>query len=567
MAVFNIRAILFVAVLWTAVHKTNNSCHALVAIRPLSSWRLSVPMPRQNHATAETQRHFRQSPRLLPLSVVPLQLSSLVVDAVTATNTVAAANTEMSPLLLYFWQTVIANGIPAAFALLVIGFTAKQFRSNSSTGRRGDSTNGDSTGSVVAAQQLYDDLYGDQDPDPFDPQRPRRRTGGFGSWLGGDNNTNKNRLPQNTGVPLSQYLQLTHVNKKYDSYQYSMTAATQTKAQAAAQYRTAAWNRAFSSSIGSSLSTTDAMNSTTTTNIATALAPSKRQELQTLEQEYLKQSALKQQEWQSLQTKLQQLAMDETMEKTLGMKSVYQLDPAAVGEKDSSTQNKTATELETSNNNIFANLGRNPSNNNKSKKKQSLLSAMSALQTSLASLETDFFQKVLVVVGPTHAAAVRTAILGRDGGFPTGAAGGVRPFFPALADESMTGRVFVTRFPGDATASQVATLREEVTALVQNGRSGVDRVVVVLQTGGGTVTGYGLAAAQLMRLKDAGLHLTIAVEQVAASGGYMMACIADRIVASPFAVLGSIGVISDIPNVYNRLKQEGIEFQTVTAGK
>jgi serine protease SohB len=129
------------------------------------------------------------------------------------------------------------------------------------------------------------------------------------------------------------------------------------------------------------------------------------------------------------------------------------------------------------------------------------------------------------------------------------------------------GRVFVLRFPGDVAASQVATLRQEVTALVQHGVPGRDQVVLVLQTGGGTVTGYGLAAAQLERLKQADLYLTIAVEQVAASGGYMMACIADKIVASPFAVLGSIGVISDIPNVYNRLKQEGIEFQTVTAGK
>lgn len=81
------------------------------------------------------------------------------------------------------------------------------------------------------------------------------------------------------------------------------------------------------------------------------------------------------------------------------------------------------------------------------------------------------------------------------------------------------------------------------------------------------MTGYGLAAAQLLRLKTAGLKLTIAVEQVAASGGYMMCCVADHIVASPFAVLGSIGVITDIPNVYERLKKEGIEFQTVTAGK
>ncbi|EEC44148.1 predicted protein, partial [Phaeodactylum tricornutum CCAP 1055/1] len=127
-------------------------------------------------------------------------------------------------------------------------------------------------------------------------------------------------------------------------------------------------------------------------------------------------------------------------------------------------------------------------------------------------------------------------------------------------------RVYVTRFPGDATASQVADLREEVTAIVRHAQPG-DQALVVLQTGGGTVTGYGLAAAQLQRFRDAGMQLTVAVEQVAASGGYLMSCVADRIVASPFAVLGSIGVISDIPNVYDRLKKEGIEFQTVTAGK
>ncbi|KAH8064817.1 peptidase [Aureococcus anophagefferens] len=116
-------------------------------------------------------------------------------------------------------------------------------------------------------------------------------------------------------------------------------------------------------------------------------------------------------------------------------------------------------------------------------------------------------------------------------------------------------------------ASQLANLREEVTAVLgfANATRG-DEVVLKLNSGGGTVTGYGLAAAQLMRVKDAGFKLTVCIEQVAASGGYMMACVGDRIVASPFAVLGSIGVISDIPNVYERLKKEGIEFQTVTAG-
>jgi len=128
--------------------------------------------------------------------------------------------------------------------------------------------------------------------------------------------------------------------------------------------------------------------------------------------------------------------------------------------------------------------------------------------------------------------------------------------------------VFVLNFPGDVTASQVKDLRQEVTAVIQSANTTRgDEVVLVLNTGGGTVTGYGLAAAQLIRLKNAGLKLNVCVEQVAASGGYMMACCADRLIASPFAVLGSIGVITQTPNVYDRLNREGVEFLTVTAGK
>ena len=141
------------------------------------------------------------------------------------------------------------------------------------------------------------------------------------------------------------------------------------------------------------------------------------------------------------------------------------------------------------------------------------------------------------------------------------------PFGKAVPQEKR-GHVFVLEFFGDVQASQVKNLREEVTAVLSGGAvERGDEVLLVLNTGGGTVTGYGLAAAQLLRLKAAGLKLTVCVEQVAASGGYMMACTADRLVASPFAVLGSIGVITDIPNVYERLKREGISFQTVTAGK
>ncbi len=120
---------------------------------------------------------------------------------------------------------------------------------------------------------------------------------------------------------------------------------------------------------------------------------------------------------------------------------------------------------------------------------------------------------------------------------------------PSLQGSAMKGRVFNLVFKGDVQASQGKALRKEVSAVIANAKPGIDQVVLELDSGGGTVTGYGFAAAQLERLKSAGLHLTICVTEVAASGGYMMACTADKIVAGPLAILGSIGVITDIPNV------------------
>ncbi len=117
-------------------------------------------------------------------------------------------------------------------------------------------------------------------------------------------------------------------------------------------------------------------------------------------------------------------------------------------------------------------------------------------------------------------------------------------------------------------ASQVEKLREEITGVLANCDSARgDRVVLNLHSGGGSVTGYGLASSQLNRLKAAGIPLTICVDEVAASGGYMMAAVADKIVASPFAILGSVGVISTVPNFSSRLAREGIEVEDVTAGK
>ena len=128
-----------------------------------------------------------------------------------------------------------------------------------------------------------------------------------------------------------------------------------------------------------------------------------------------------------------------------------------------------------------------------------------------------------------------------------------------------TRQVFVLDFDGDIKATAVKHLREEISTLISTANKG-DEVVVRLESGGGLVHGYGLAAAQLVRLKDAGLKLTVCVDKVAASGGYMMACVADNIIAAPFAIIGSIGVVSQLPNFHKWLKNHDVDYEMFTAG-
>ncbi|MCX0334136.1 protease SohB [Acinetobacter radioresistens] len=128
-------------------------------------------------------------------------------------------------------------------------------------------------------------------------------------------------------------------------------------------------------------------------------------------------------------------------------------------------------------------------------------------------------------------------------------------------------KIYVIDFKGDVQASAVENLREEITLILATAKAGKDRVVVRLESPGGMVHGYGLAAAQLVRLRDAGFHLTICVDKVAASGGYMMACIANEIITAPFAVVGSIGVVAQVPNFNRLLKEYNVDFELYTAGE
>ena len=127
-------------------------------------------------------------------------------------------------------------------------------------------------------------------------------------------------------------------------------------------------------------------------------------------------------------------------------------------------------------------------------------------------------------------------------------------------------RIFVLDFDGDVQASGVDQLREEITAVLSIATSN-DEVVLRLESPGGMVHSYGLAASQLSRITSKGIRLTIAVDKVAASGGYMMACIANKIIAAPFALLGSIGVVAQIPNFNRLLKSKDIDVEVLTAGE
>lgn len=127
-------------------------------------------------------------------------------------------------------------------------------------------------------------------------------------------------------------------------------------------------------------------------------------------------------------------------------------------------------------------------------------------------------------------------------------------------------RLFSINFKGDIKASDVSNLREEISAILTVAKD-KDEVIVHIESGGGTVHGYGLGASQLQRIKDKGIKLTASVDKVAASGGYMMACVADNIIAAPFAIIGSIGVLAQIPNFNKLLKRMDIDFEQLSAGE
>ncbi len=133
-------------------------------------------------------------------------------------------------------------------------------------------------------------------------------------------------------------------------------------------------------------------------------------------------------------------------------------------------------------------------------------------------------------------------------------------------NDNIKSRLFLIDFKGSMDAKEVSSLREEVSAVLMMANSD-DEVLVRVESGGGVVHGYGLAASQLQRLRDRGLFLTVSIDKVAASGGYMMACVAQKIIAAPFAIVGSIGVVAQLPNFNRLLKKHDVDIELHTAGE
>ncbi len=135
-----------------------------------------------------------------------------------------------------------------------------------------------------------------------------------------------------------------------------------------------------------------------------------------------------------------------------------------------------------------------------------------------------------------------------------------------VTDKTTAPKLFVIDFYGDIKASAVSSFRECITAILLTAKPQQDQILVRLESPGGTVNGYGLAASQLQRLRNANFNVTIAVDKVAASGGYMMACIGNTILSAPFAIIGSIGVVFQLPNFHRFLEKKAIDFEQLTAG-
>ncbi|KAL9187158.1 hypothetical protein ACHAXT_010878 [Thalassiosira profunda] len=528
-----------------------------------------------------------------PYAFQPATLSTpttgLATNGGTALRAALLDEDTTQKLVILTFEKLIEAGVPAVlFVITTIWFVSmmRGERGGRGSGMRGAMGRGgrgrgrggsrmmggfypDAVGRPLGpVEELYSDIYDDLSG-PEENVPPFLKLFGGPNKRGGvgGNNMDRPTSKLNIGIPKKQFLKVTKLNSRYDSYRYSMVAATRGKAAAAGELRARGFEDALWRALGVSGEGHEG-------SMLAGLTQAEGTALLKLERDFLSAGAELVKEVAELTREITNAAVLEEMEDmgveagvldALVSKNDTVIDAEVVGEAKNDT---AAATKETK---------KKPKKIESQKDIMRAVKEVESLNTEILLLELDFIQGVVEVLGPNRADAIRTTVVGN---MINGEAGSLlktlteRPLATVLSslngDMETSGNrrknLYVTRFPGDVTASQLNELREEVTGILRSALPG-DEALLVLQSGGGTVTGYGLAAAQLQRFKAKGMKLTVCVEQVAASGGYMMCCTADKIVASPFAVLGSIGVISEVPNAYERLKQEGIEFQTITAGK
>jgi Peptidase family S49 N-terminal len=523
-------------------------------------------MPRSNTAHRQQQQQKQQSTSLsfsgnqpvyhtggmssslssstkLSMMMTPSGLASssyqLASSAISAFSSSVDSVTS-APLFTFFAERVIESAVPAAFSILVIFFFFAQFK-----GARGDAERDEEEAeNTNAVAELYDDLYGSTKGNGIMSSRGR---GGFGRGF------QPPPLPKNLGLPKKEYIRIRSLNELYSSYDYSVRRATTSKAQAASVFRRQSFDRALNLALNADPG--DGTGATTST-----LSGAAKAKLLQAERTFLNEGKSLVQDIQSAESDLAELTMNAALSKIImaenkadtaaatvssdGTDAVVDAEivSSVVTTDDSNTTTALAAAVN-STSALTAGGFSKPAFMSKSrfssqkKKQDELLTKIADYQKKLKQLELTFIEQVISVVGAKRGLGLRSALLGDIAICGTGSLLlqlQDRPLSTLLnagndsgkdgVNGSVSGgnkRLFVMNFPGDVQASQLNELREEVTAIVRNSKPG-DEALVVLQSGGGTVTGYGLAAGQLVRLKEKGLKLTIAVEQVAASGMYFL---------------------------------------------
>lgn len=389
---------------------------------------------------------------------------------------------------------------------------------------------------------------------------------------------------RNPALPRLEYLRVEPINERLESYGFSVKAALKSRAVAASALKKKNFERAYGLAVGAGVGAgaagdnSDPLEEEEMAALVTAEAVFLTKSASTLGNIHVCDRELRD---LSMKRAFHNIEIDDNEDKE--EEACDGAAPIAMSDEDGEEKQEEVKVLidinaaQSKRKRLFAGRLGSPDktadNDQDEAKAEALMLVLGQFNQDLIQYELDFIASVVEVLGPIRAPLMRAALLhtsGPAGRLVSSIKG--RPLEIVLGELGLTDpkarrkNLFVLDFPGDISASQVKMLREEVTGVIRSSCEG-DEALVVLKSGGGSVTGYGLAAGQLQRLKDAGLRLTICVEELAASGGYMMCCVADHIVASPFAALGSVGVVLTSPNFYERLKREGVEVQTITAGK